>query len=369
MRMLKPALTAIAIALMAAPAMAQVPRNPDGHADLTGIWTNASLTPLSRAPGVKSLVVDEAEAQKIANKTSIAGIPADDPDFNKNARYSDPTKGAPPKGGSDFGLKGYDSFWVTPGTMLGKVKGEYRTSNIVDPPNGQLPFKDPAAQMKAAAEGFRRYLTGNAPYEGPEETAISERCLIGFGQTGGPGMLSVLYNNNYQFVQTKTHMMILVEMAHDVRAVPIFATADEARKNHRPDAIKPWLGDTVGWWEGDTFVMETININPLQAENQSFPLSDKAVVIEKLTRTGPKDIFYEFSVNDPETYTQPWKAELSFYPTTNLYEYACHEGNYGMHGILAGAREKERQAAAAAEAAKAKGKAKPIKTSAKGKGG
>ncbi len=102
-----------------------------------------------------------------------------------------------------------------------------------------------------------------------------ERCLIGFGQTGGPGMLSVLYNNNYQFVQTKTHMMILVEMAHDVRAVPIFASAEEARKNHRPDAIKPWLGDTVGWWEGDTFVMETININPLQAENQSFLLSGR----------------------------------------------------------------------------------------------
>ncbi len=102
-------------------------------------------------------------------------------------------------------------------------------------------------------------------------------------------------------------MMILVEMAHDVRDVPIFATADEARKNHRPDAIKPWLGDTVGWWEGDTFVMETINVNPLQAENQSFPLSDKGVVTERLTRTGAKDIFYEFSVNDPETYTQPWK--------------------------------------------------------------
>jgi hypothetical protein len=341
--MLKPSLIALAVALLVSPALAQVPRTADGKPDLNGIWTNASLTPLSRAAGVKSLVVSEAEAKQIADRTSIAGIPADDPDFNKNARYSDPNKGAPAKGGADFGLKGYDSFWVTPGTMLGKVKGEYRTSNIVEPANGQLPFKDPAGQMRKQMAGFQRYMTGNAPYEGPEETAISERCLIGFGQTGGPGMLSVLYNNNYQFVQTPGHMMILVEMAHDVRVIPIFGSADEARKNHRPNAIKPWLGDSVGWWEGDTFVAETTNVYPLQAENQSFPLSPRGVVTERLTRTGPKDIFYEFTVNDPDTYTQPWKAELSFYPQSRLYEYACHEGNYAMQGILGGARILEAQ--------------------------
>ncbi len=148
-------------------------------------------------------------------------------------------------------------------------------------------------------------------------------------------------------------MMILVEMAHDARIVPIFATADQARAHHRPQVITPWLGDTVGWWEGDAFVMETVNVNPLQAENQSFPLSKQAVVTERLTRTGEKDIFYEFSVNDPGTYTQPWKAELSFYPTSKLYEYACHEGNQGMIGILAGARELERAKAAEAKQVKA----------------
>jgi hypothetical protein len=357
---MKTAISAVAMAMLAAPALAQVPRTPDGKPDLSGIWTNASLTPLSRAAGQKSLVVSEADAKTIAAKTAIAGIPADDPDFNANARYSDPKKGAPPKGGSDFGLKGYDSFWVTPGTMLGKVKGEYRTSNIVEPANGQLPFKDPAGQQRKAMAGFQRYATGNAAYEGPEETAISERCLIGFGQTGGPGMLSVLYNNNYQFVLTKTHLMILVEMAHDVRAVPIFESAAKAKASHRPTAIKQWLGDSVAWWEGDTLVMETINVKPLQADNQSFPLSPNAVVTERLTRTGDKDIFYEFTVNDPDTYTQPWRAELSFYPQTRLYEYACHEGNYGMHGILAGARLREQKAA---EAAKAKSpvKAKAVK--------
>jgi len=358
MRMLKPALAAVAMALLAQPALAQVPRTPDGKPDLNGAWSNASLTPLSRAQGQTKLIVSKDEADKIAKGTGLAGIAADDPEFS-NSGYSDPNKGAPPKGGDDFGLKGYDKFWVAPGDSLALVKGEYRTSNIVEPASGQLPFRDPASQMKRAMEGFRRYATGEAPYEGPEEPTLSERCLIGFGQTGGPGMLSVLYNNNYQFVLTPDHLMILVEMAHDVRIVPIFGSADEARKNHKPAAIKPWLGDTVGWWDGDTFVMETVNINPLQAEEQSFPVSAKGVVTEKLTRIGEKEVFYQFEVNDPETYTQPWKAELSFYPATRVYEYACHEGNHGMIGILAGARERER----AAEAAKAKATttAKPTK--------
>src|SRR5262245_21726496 len=355
MRLFHVSIAALAAALLAGPALAQVPKTPGGHPDLNGVWTNASLTPLSRAAGVKSLVVTEAEARTIADKTSIAGIPADDPDFNKNARYSDPNKGAPAKGGADFGLKGYDSFWVTPGTMLGRVKGEYRTSNIVDPPSGQLPFKDPAAVARKQQAGFVRYVTGNAPYEGPEEPALSERCLIGFGTTGGPGMLSVLYNNNYQFVLTDKYLMILVEMAHDTRIVPIFDTAAKAKASHKPSVIKPWLGDSVGWWDGDTLVIETTNLNPEQSEENSFPLSSTGVVTERLTRTSDKDIFYEFTVNDPVNYTQPWKAELSFYPQSRVYEYACHEGNYGIVGMLAGARQKERdKAAEAAKPTKAK---------------
>ena len=114
-------------------------------------------------------------------------------------------------------------------------------------------------------------------------------------------------------------------------------------RNRRPSAIKPWFGDSVGWWEGDTFVMESINVKPLQAVNQSFPISPKGVVTERLTRTSDKDIFYEFIVNDPDLYTQPWRAELAFSPSKAIYEYACHEGNYALHGILAGAREEERQ--------------------------
>jgi hypothetical protein len=156
--MLKPSILALSVALLASPALAQVPQTSFGKPDLSGIWTNASLTPLARARGVEKLVVSEEEAQKIANSTAIAGIPADDPDF-KNATYSDPNKGAPEKGGADFGLKGYDAFWVAPGTTLGKVKGEYRTSNIVEPRNGQLPFKDPAA----VARKGRRYSRSRSP--------------------------------------------------------------------------------------------------------------------------------------------------------------------------------------------------------------
>ena len=351
MRTLTPALTALAFAIMTAPALAQVPKTPDGKPDLNGFWTNASLTPLARAPNVKSLVVDDAEARRMADASTMAGVTEEG---FKGATYSDPNKGAPPKGGKDFGVQAYDSFWMDPGHRLAIVKGEWRTSNIVEPASGQIPFLDPAAQAKRRVLNRERYETGNAAYHGPEETTLSERCLIGFGQTGGPGMMSVLYNNNYQMVQTPSHMMILVEMAHDARVVPIFDNAAKARASHKPSTITPWLGDTVGWWEGDTFVMETINVRPLQADNQAFPLSAKGVVTERLTRTSDKDIFYEFTVNDPEIYTQPWRAELSFYPSQGMYEYACHEGNYGMHGILAGAREKERQAEATAKQVKAK---------------
>ena len=358
MQTMKPALIALVAAMMAAPAMAQVPKAPNGKPDLSGFWTHASLTPLIRSPANKTLVVNEEEARRIAAAVPMAGVTEEG---FKGATYSDPNKGPPPKGAKDFGVQGYDSFWMDPGARLANVKGEWRTSYVVEPASGQLPYVNPAEQAKKRALRSERYETGNAAYEGPEATNIAERCLIGFANAAGPGMLSGLYNSNYQMVQTSDHMMILAEMAHDARVIPIFASADEARKNWRPDAIKPWFGDTVGWWEGDTFVMESRNINPIQVEAQSsFPISDHAVITERLTRTSDKDILYEFSVNDPETYTQPWKAELSFYPSPGWYEYACHEGNYGMHGILAGAREKERQAAAAA-------KAKPGKSAKRGK--
>ena len=178
--------------------------------------------------------------------------------------FTAPEEGAPTAGGQDFGIKAYDNFWVAPGDRLAVVKGEYRSSYIVDPPNGQIPFVDAAAIEAKRRRGSVRYATGIGGNEGPEATNLAERCLIGFGNTGGPGMLSTLYNNTHQIVQTGDHVMILVEMVHDARIIPTFDTAKEARENHRPSAIRPWLGDSVGWYEGATLVVETMNIRPEQ---------------------------------------------------------------------------------------------------------
>ena len=333
-------LSAAALALaLASSAAAQAPKP---GADLSGLWTNASLTPLQRARGVEKLEVDAQEAARITGATAIGG--AADKTWTKE-KFTDPNAGAPAKGGDDFGTKAYDTAWTAPGEHLTMINGRYRTSDIVEPANGLLPYRDPAAAARRNQERGVKYATGNDPYIGPESATLSERCLIGFGGTGGPGMLSVLYNNTYQFVLTDNYLGIVVEMAHDTRLIPIFASAAKAKTSHAPTAIKPWLGDSVAWWEGKTLVVETINIKPEQATNGPFYLSPKAKITERLTRKSAKQISYDFTVDDPDTYTQLWKAELAFTPQSSLYEYACHEGNYGLEGILAGARLKDAAAA------------------------
>jgi len=315
------------------------PRTPWNTPDLSGVWSNASLTQLARDKGVDKLVVTEEEAQDII--LARGGLRADKT-WNKS-QYTDPKAGAPDKGEDDFGVKGYDSFWLSSGDTFARVKGELRSSYIVDPPNGQAPYRDPAKVQKEQAQRARDYALGNANYDGPEATTISERCLIGFSNTGGPGMLSAGYNNNYQFVQTQDHLVILVEMAHDARIIPIFASAETAKASHKPGAITPWLGDSVGWWEGETLVSETTGVNPMQGSVSAFRISPAGKVTERFTRLGGQEIFYEFIVDDPAYYTAPWKAELSFHPQSRVYEYACHEGNYGLEGILMGARLQDRK--------------------------
>jgi len=307
--------------------------------DLTGTWTNASLTTLNRPPGVGTLVLDRAQADALASRISVAGFAAEGA---PTEAFSSPDAGAPPRGSSDFGVKAYDQFWVAPGKQLALVKGEFRSSYIVDPPSGRMPMRpDYAAQRPASA----RYVTGIGGNEGPEAPPLSERCLIGFGNTGGPGMLSTLYNNTYQIVQSPDHVMILVEMVHDARIVPLFASASQARQAHRPAVMAPWLGDSVGWYDGDALVIETINIRPDQVRASSLPVSSSGRITERFSRVSDKEIFYEFTVEDPAIYTAPWRAELSFYATAEkVYEYACHEGNHAMEGILRGARLQEEQA-------------------------
>lgn len=321
----------LVIAAMASPtAIAQQ------RTDLTGTWTNASLTTLNRPAGTDKLVLNQAEADAQVEKVNIAGFQAEGAPTED---YSNPEAGAPSKGGSDFGVKAYDQFWVAPGERLALVKGEFRSSYVVDPPNGRVPMRQDYARSRPTSN---RYVTGIGGNEGPEAPPLSERCLIGFGNTGGPGMLSTLYNNTYQIVQAPDHVMILVEMVHDARIVPTFASAAEARAAHRPAAIKPWLGDSVGWYENGTLVVETINIRPEQVQASSIPISPTGKMLEKFTRVGEHEIFYEFSVDDPAIYSAPWRAELSFYSSKeNVYEYACHEGNYAMEGILGGARRLE----------------------------
>jgi len=305
--------------------------------ELTGTWSNKSLTGLSRPQGVDRLVVTAEEAAQIAANTSIAGLPADQVDGE-----IDPETGAPPAGSFDFGLRGYNEFWIDPGSTLARVKGEYRSSYVVIPENGRVPrLENPMPDFQPKRFGSR-YVTGIGDASGPEAIPLAERCLLGFGNTAGPGMMGTLYNSTYEFVQTDDYVMIAVEMAHDARIIPTFANAEEARANRRPAVLEQWLGDSVGWYEGDTLIVETTNINPKQLAESSIPITKAGKITERFSRYADDEIFYQFTVEDPNLYASAWTAELSYYPQEEpMYEYACHEGNYAMPGILAGARRQE----------------------------
>ncbi|MDD9891668.1 MAG: hypothetical protein OXU30_15185 [Gammaproteobacteria bacterium] len=308
--------------------------------DLDGTWTNQSITRLTR-PDDTPLVVSAEQAQRRAAAALVHGRP---PGWIDEL---DPDTGAPRAGSRDFGLFSYNQFWFDQGASLARVKGEYRISFIIDPENGQVPWlenPDPALQR---VNFDRRFLTGVGDASGPEAMPLKERCLLGFGNTAGPGMLSTPYNSNYQFVQTRDHVVLLIEMVHDARIIPTYNSAEEARAHHRPDSLKPWFGDSRGWYENGTLIVETININPKQMRESPVPITATGKITERFSRYSENEIVYQFTVDDPKVYSQPWTAELSFYPSEGpVYEYACHEGNYAMTGILAGARREEAEAAA-----------------------
>jgi len=309
-----------------------------GRPDLEGTWTNASLTNLYRPAYADTLVVSPEEALEIAARTPIGGIEGG---FDEGDGVND----TPEAGADDFGVRAYNNFWVDPGSNLALVKGEYRTSYVVNPENGRVPFLDNPQWDFERADFGNRYATGIADYSGPEAFPNAERCLLGFGNKAGPGMMGALYNNTYQFVQTDDYVMILVEMVHDARIIPVFDSAGEARANRRPAAHEPWFGDSVGWYEGDELVVETVNIHPQQMSQSSVPITKQGRVIERFSRYSDNEIFYQFMVEDSNVYSQSWTAELSFYATAGrVYEYACHEGNYSMPGSLAGARRLEMEA-------------------------
>lgn len=303
--------------------------------DLTGVWTNRSLTPLERPASDEGLVISEEEALKreaaAANEMAVANARSDHDDELLN---------------DGDATAGYNAFWVDPGSRVTRINGEARTSGVVSTDDGRIPFINRAKSTSVVRQQGIEYVTGRGDYLGPEDIPLRERCLIGFGNTGGPGMLNTLYNNTYRFVLTEDHLMILVEMVHDARIAPIFDTKAEAQASHKPDAIAQWLGDTVAWWEGDTLVMETVNVHPAQAAQSNIPLSPEGKVTERLRRVSNDQIYYAFEYDDPGHYSEPWKAELSFSAVDgdgDVYEYACHEGNYAMLGILGGARLAERE--------------------------
>jgi hypothetical protein len=314
------ALAVSPIALAQAAGVWQVPRTPDGHPDFQGVWTNGSLTSLERGAQYKGPTMSADEAAAMAKRTAERNLTGNKP--------TDPTTGAPPKG-RDVG--GYNNIYMDSGTQVAKVKGEYRTSWVVDPPNGRIPYSEAGRKIYETDLARRR-----TTFDGPEVRPLGERCMVGYGSTAGPPMINVLYNNHYQFVQTPKALMIDVEMNHDARVVRI---GDQ----HRPNAIKPWMGDSVGRWEGDTLVVETVNMHPQESlrtnTSVTFYISPAAKITERFTRVAETEILYEFSVDDPAIFTQVWKAEMTLTRDRGpVYEYACHEGNYALPGILAGAR-------------------------------
>lgn len=297
------------------------PRTATGKPDLQGNWTNASITTMQRASNYE-------EVGLIIPQDRVADLTSNNHQNVRQATDDGQVQGELPDGTDLARGRGYNAFWVDPGSSFGIVNGEARTSWIVHPANGRIPFSEEGSRLRR--EAFSR--RGN---DGPEGRSLGERCIIGFGSTGGPPMNNVLYNNMYQFVQTEDYLMILVEMVHDTRIIPI-------NGNHRPEALEQWLGDSVAYWDEDTLVIETVNLHPQQTARNVAPLSKDGRVIERITRYSDTELLYEFEVSDPVYYTEDWRGEMVFNATdTQPYEYACHEGNYGLTGILAGARRLE----------------------------
>ncbi len=350
-------LLALAALVILGPAAAQTaktqsktyspPRMPDGHPDLQGTYDLATITPMERAAGSK-LVLTNEEALKLETERAAQRERADQPiDGNRTA----PPKGGDGSRGAAGNVGGYNSGWLDPGSTFTVVNGEKRASIIVDPPNGRTPPLTPEAAKRMRGNFGARPTSdaqeSNDPgldptpgaYDDPERRPLGERCLLGFGSTSGPPALpDYFYNNRHQIVQTPDSVMILTEMVHDARVVRMNA-------QHLPKKFRFWLGDSVGRWEGDTLVVDTTNFSDKTRFRGS---TEDLHVIERITRTDEKSLLYQFTIEDPATWTKPWTGEYTW-PATNakIYEYACHEANYALTDILKGARLREKEQAAA----------------------
>ncbi len=290
-----------------------------GAPDLQGFWNNTSITSLQRPGGVDKLVLSPAEADRMVNRNMLVVLSKED--ASTNGQDPNNTKMLEDKNND----RGYNAFWIDPGTKVATVKGELRSSWITEPATGRIPYKP------GAARGGGGYAITN--FDGPETRPLAERCVLSFSGSYGPVMMNGMYNSTFQFVQTPGAVMILVEMNHDVRNIPIVASKAEAKHGK----IAKWGGDSVGWYEGNTLVVQTTNVHP----GQRAMISQDGKLTERFTRWDDNQILYEFEVDDPSLYSQVWKGEMALNTAEPLYEYACHEGNHAMPGILGGARQLE----------------------------
>ena len=300
----------------------KVPRTPDGHPDLQGNWTNVTLTPFER-PEDQGPVLTPEEVERIEGRRETR--------FQAGIAPSDPDRSAGPAGGS---VGTYNEIFWDRGSRVAIIDGKPISSLITYPANGRRPPLTPEGERRV--QEYRDFRGQFDQYDHPELRPLGERCLLSFGSSAGPPMMpNRAYNNNYTIVQTPDHVMIMSEMVHDARIIPL-------GESHRlPEDVRPWFGDSWGRWEGDVLVVETTNINPRQTF-RGIPPSADLKVIERFTRVDEDTILYAFTIEDPTTYTQTWGGEIPFKKFGDrLYEYACHEGNYALYAVLSGARYQE----------------------------
>jgi hypothetical protein len=300
-----PSPTATASAARTAPARTTLPRTPWGDPDLQGIWSNATITPFERPSALADKpVLSEQEATEVEQQ------------WLKN-NNQDRRDGA----GTDADVsRAYNDFWWDRGTNVVSTR---QTSLVVDPPDGRVPALTPEGQKRAAARAARGY-------DSWEDRSLWERCI-----TRGLPMVPGPYNNNYQILQTPGYVVIVHEMIHDARIIPLDG------RPHVGQNIRQWFGDARARWEGETLVVDTTNF----ADKANFRGSAEGLhLIERFTRTNPTTVKYEFTIDDPSTFTKRWTVAIPMTKTDEpIYEYACHEGNYGMVNLLSGARVQEKQ--------------------------
>jgi len=299
------------------------PRTADGVPDIQGIFTFRTITPLQRP-------------QELAGKETLNAKEAAEFEEYRNRRQNrdlyNPEEGAPWAGyapNAEGGVLSYNEFWYERGKELTKDK---RTSLIVDPPNGRVPLNEVTKKRLA----IRRQISNSGFGNSHEDRSLADRCIMGFNS--GPPMISGAYNNNVQIFQVPGYVVILNEMVHNARIIPT---------DGRPHGkLRQWAGDSRGHYEGDTLVIDTINF---KRETSLTGSTADTHLVERFTRVDPDALRYEFTVEDPNSYTRPWTAVMPMRRTDGpLFEYACHEGNYGLYNILAGQRKKEREAVEAA---------------------